>query len=63
MAGVLPEALQTQCVKCNERQKGGAKKMLKHLIDHEPELYNELEKKFDPTGEYRKQYDAVLGKD
>lgn len=30
--------------------------MLRHLIDHEAEWWNELEKKYDPSGDYKKKY-------
>lgn len=57
---VLPEALQSGCGKCNEKQKEGAKRILRHLVKNEAEWYNELEKKYDPTGEYRKKYEAEV---
>lgn len=55
-AGVLPEGIQTNCAKCSDKQRTMARKVLKHLIDNEPEVWKELEEKYDPTGTYRKQY-------
>lgn len=59
---VLPDALNTECAKCNDKQKEGAKKILRHLIKNEAEMYAELEKKYDPTGNYKKKYDEELKK-
>lgn len=62
-AEVLPDALKTECSKCSEKQKNGAKKMLRHLIDHEDEWYSELEKKYDSSGDYKKKYLDEIKKD
>lgn len=58
--GVLPEALQYDCGKCNQKQRDGAKKIIRHLFNNEPESFAALEKKFDPSGIYRKKYEAEL---
>lgn len=57
---VLPDALKTDCVKCSPRQKDGAKIILRHMINKEPEWYEELEKKYDPTGIYKGKYEEEL---
>ncbi|GJQ66507.1 hypothetical protein Trydic_g4498 [Trypoxylus dichotomus] len=53
---VLPDALQTNCSKCSERQQEGSKTILKFLIDNEPEIWQELEAKYDPEGIYARKY-------
>ncbi|GJQ66509.1 hypothetical protein Trydic_g4500 [Trypoxylus dichotomus] len=53
---VLPDAIETECSKCSEKQSDGSRTVLRHLIDHEPEYYSELEKKYDPKGEYKIKY-------
>nr|AVM18966.1 chemosensory protein 17 [Holotrichia parallela] len=53
---VLPEALETNCVKCSEKHRNGARLVLNHLIDHEAKCWKELEEKFDPEGTYVKKY-------
>ncbi|KAK9722565.1 Insect pheromone-binding family, A10/OS-D [Popillia japonica] len=53
---VLPDAIETECSKCSEKQNNGSRKVLRHLIDNEPEYWNELEKKYDPKGEYKNKY-------
>ncbi|GJQ66508.1 hypothetical protein Trydic_g4499 [Trypoxylus dichotomus] len=45
---VLPDVIETGCSKCNEKQKNGSKVILKHLIENEPEIWKQLEKKYDP---------------
>jgi len=54
----LPDALETHCSKCNEKQKAGAEKVIKHLLDNKPDDYSTLEKIYDPTGSYKKKYQA-----
>ncbi|XP_059478967.1 ejaculatory bulb-specific protein 3-like [Neocloeon triangulifer] len=51
----LPDALKSDCSKCSEKQKDGSDKIMKYLIKNKPTLWAELEKKYDPTGEYRKR--------
>lgn len=58
--GVLPDALQTDCVKCNEKQKKGTKRVITYLIKNRPEIWSQLEVVYDPEGIYRKRYEADL---
>lgn len=53
---VLPDALKTGCSKCNNTQKGGARKILHHLIENKKEWYKELEAIYDSEGTYKKKY-------
>ncbi|XP_045479411.1 ejaculatory bulb-specific protein 3-like isoform X2 [Harmonia axyridis] len=57
----LPDALKTECSKCTEKQKENAKKTLNFLFDEKPDLYKELEAKYDPEQIYRKKKEK-LGK-
>lgn len=54
---MLPDALKTKCSKCSPRQEDGTKKVLRHLIKKELDWFNELEKKYDPEGIYKKLYE------
>ncbi|KRT84020.1 hypothetical protein AMK59_2033 [Oryctes borbonicus] len=56
LKSVIPEALATECAKCNDKQKEGSKKVLRFLIDTKRECFDPLEEKYDPKGEYRKRY-------
>lgn len=47
----------TECVKCTEKQKYGAEKVTRHLIDNRPEDWQRLEKIYDPEGTYRIKYE------
>ncbi|KAK9892197.1 hypothetical protein WA026_019002 [Henosepilachna vigintioctopunctata] len=51
----LPDALKTECDKCTEKQKENAKKTLNFLLEEKPDLYKELEAKYDPDQVYRKK--------
>lgn len=61
--GVLIEALESDCAKCSEKQRAGAKKVLGFLIKNKKTWYDELVAKYDPEGKYRKQYQAEAEKD
>lgn len=50
----LPDALKTECSKCTEKQKENARKTLNFLYEEKPDLYKELEAKYDPEQIYRK---------
>ncbi|KAL0278741.1 UNVERIFIED_CONTAM: hypothetical protein PYX00_000472 [Menopon gallinae] len=53
----LPDALSTGCSKCNERQRGTADKVIRHLMEHRKKDWDRLTRKYDPKGEYQKKYD------
>ncbi|KAF4527286.1 hypothetical protein B566_EDAN016074 [Ephemera danica] len=40
---ILPDALETECSKCSEKQKTGSEKVLHHLIKNKPDTFKELE--------------------
>ncbi|CAH1640300.1 unnamed protein product [Spodoptera littoralis] len=53
----IKEALENRCGKCTPAQKDGTRKVLTHLINHEPEMWNQLCEKYDAEGKYRKMYE------
>ncbi|KAH8300585.1 hypothetical protein KR044_010073, partial [Drosophila immigrans] len=55
---ILPDAMMTDCAKCTEKQKYGADKVTRHLIDNRMEDWMRLEKIYDPQGSYRIKYEA-----
>ncbi|KAI5733606.1 hypothetical protein M8J76_013769 [Diaphorina citri] len=57
---VLPDALKTECGGCSDKQKEGAKKIFKFLLDNKQQEWASLEKKYDPTGIYKSKYDKAL---
>ncbi|CAH2000711.1 unnamed protein product [Acanthoscelides obtectus] len=57
---ILPDALATDCSKCNEKQKSGAKKVAEFLIKNKPESWKELVKKYDSDGKYRTSHAEEL---
>lgn len=56
VVGNMPDAIETDCSKCSEKQKIGSEKIMNYLIDNKPDYWTELEEKYDPTGAYRKKY-------
>ncbi|XP_011259996.1 ejaculatory bulb-specific protein 3 [Camponotus floridanus] len=53
----LPDALETECSKCSEKQKTGTDKVIRFLVNKKPETWEQLKKKYDPNGEYTKRYE------
>ncbi|XP_059472305.1 ejaculatory bulb-specific protein 3-like [Neocloeon triangulifer] len=51
----LSDALKSDCSKCSKKQSESIDKIMKYLIENNPTYWNDLEKKYDPTGEYRKK--------
>ncbi|KAG8234028.1 hypothetical protein J437_LFUL013196 [Ladona fulva] len=58
----IPDALQNGCTKCSEKQKEQAERVIRHLIDKKPDLWSQLEAKWDPSGDYKKKYEAEYKK-
>lgn len=52
----MPDAIETDCSKCSEKQKEGSEYMMRYLIDNKPDYWNPLQEKYDPTGTYKKRY-------
>nr|AIX97047.1 chemosensory protein 7 [Monochamus alternatus] len=55
---ILPDALKTDCAKCSERQKKGAKKIIQFLVNNKPDLWEQLMAKYDPDGEFKEKYEG-----
>ncbi|EFN85227.1 Ejaculatory bulb-specific protein 3 [Harpegnathos saltator] len=52
----LPDALASDCSKCSEKQKRGSEKVIRFLVNKKPETWEDLKKKYDPTGQYTIKY-------
>ncbi|XP_076652581.1 chemosensory protein 6 [Halictus rubicundus] len=55
----LPDALSTDCSKCNEKQKNIADKVISHLKNKRPRDWERLTAKYDPSGEYKKRFEST----
>ncbi|EAA12353.2 ejaculatory bulb-specific protein 3-like [Anopheles arabiensis] len=53
---ILPEALQTNCEKCSEKQRSGAIKVINYVIENRKEQWDALQKKYDPENLYVEKY-------
>ncbi|KOB75936.1 Chemosensory protein [Operophtera brumata] len=56
----LPEAVETTCSKCSDKQKGNIRKFIKVIQDKHPKQWDELVKKNDPTGEHRDKFEKFI---
>ncbi|XP_044264422.1 ejaculatory bulb-specific protein 3-like [Tribolium madens] len=52
----MPDAIETDCSKCSEKQKEGSDFIMRYLIDNKPDYWKALEAKYDPDGTYKKRY-------
>ncbi|XP_066259552.1 ejaculatory bulb-specific protein 3-like [Euwallacea similis] len=57
----IPEAIQTNCVKCTETQKNFVRRGAKHLIKNNPKEWMKIARKYDPKGQYANQFNQFLG--
>nr|ALG36161.1 chemosensory protein 8 [Sclerodermus sp. MQW-2015] len=58
---VLPDALETDCMKCTNLHKKMARKVIDYIVKNKNEMWQELVGKYDPKGTYRTKFekDAV----
>nr|AXY87873.1 chemosensory protein 4 [Subpsaltria yangi]AXY87878.1 chemosensory protein 9 [Subpsaltria yangi] len=58
----LPEAIQSGCAKCTDKQREGAHRAIKCLVKTRPESWELLVKKYDKDGTYLKEHEEELEK-
>ncbi|KAJ2948462.1 hypothetical protein O0L34_g7711 [Tuta absoluta] len=56
----IREALENNCAKCDPRQREGARKVIAHMVNHEPAYWNQLMDKFDPQRKFAHKYENDL---
>lgn len=52
---VLPEALETSCAKCSEKQRETSDRAIKYLTENRPEEWKVLKARYDPDNKYSKK--------
>ncbi|XP_049963294.1 ejaculatory bulb-specific protein 3-like isoform X1 [Schistocerca serialis cubense] len=52
----IPDALETECAKCNDKQKEAIRKVIKFLINKKPETWENLKEHYDKDGKYSEKY-------
>lgn len=52
----LPQVLKSGCNNCSEKERRNSRKVIQHLLDKKPQEWSKLEKKYDPTGEFTKEF-------
>ncbi|XP_049831892.1 ejaculatory bulb-specific protein 3-like [Schistocerca gregaria] len=60
LKATIPDALVTDCSKCNEKQKEGANKVIRFLIQKRDDLWKPLQAKYDPEGVYIGKHPELL---
>nr|WGJ79150.1 chemosensory protein 11 [Conopomorpha sinensis] len=56
----LPEAVETTCSKCTDKQKNNIRKVIKAIQQRHPKQWDELVKKNDPSGKYISNFEKFL---
>ncbi|XP_059478966.1 ejaculatory bulb-specific protein 3-like [Neocloeon triangulifer] len=56
---LLPDALETGCTKCTEKQRTGSEKVITYIIKNKPEQWEELLDKFDKERKFRERYQKL----
>ncbi|XP_049788281.1 ejaculatory bulb-specific protein 3-like [Schistocerca cancellata] len=57
LKAAIPGALCNGCSRCRQRQRQDAEKVIKFLMKNKPDLWNQLEAKYNPKGVYRIKYE------
>ncbi|KAJ8717274.1 hypothetical protein PYW08_005673 [Mythimna loreyi] len=52
----IPDAIENDCKKCTDRQRDGSDRVMHYLIDHRPDDWDKLEKKYNSDGSYKMKY-------
>lgn len=52
----MPDAIETNCIKCTDTQKLNANKITHYLIDNHPIEWERLAKIYDKNGIYKRNY-------
>ncbi|XP_045777519.1 allergen Tha p 1-like [Maniola jurtina] len=63
MKKVIPEALETNCVKCTPKQRELVRIIVRAFQKELPELWSEITKKHDPNGQYKESLNEFLNAD
>lgn len=52
----IPDAIESRCKKCTDKQRFGSEKVIRFIIDNRPDDWKQMEAKYDPEGKYKKEY-------
>ncbi|KAF7987498.1 hypothetical protein HCN44_003260 [Aphidius gifuensis] len=50
---LLPDAILSECSKCNPKQKEGSERVITFLVKEKPDIWAKLAAKYDPQNTYR----------
>lgn len=56
----LPEALETRCAKCTDKQKEMGKTLAQEVKKNHPDIWKQLVAKYDPQGKYQQAWKDFL---
>ncbi|XP_026320510.1 ejaculatory bulb-specific protein 3-like [Hyposmocoma kahamanoa] len=56
----IAEGLKTGCAKCTDAQHKGMRKVIKHLMTHDKNVWRQMVEKYDPKRVYSTKYEKEL---
>ncbi|XP_026320746.1 ejaculatory bulb-specific protein 3-like isoform X2 [Hyposmocoma kahamanoa] len=56
----LPEAIETTCAKCSDKQKSNIRKVIRAIQQKHPKYWDDLVTKNDPSGKHRANFDKFI---
>ncbi|XP_059621749.1 ejaculatory bulb-specific protein 3-like [Phlebotomus argentipes] len=56
LKSILPEALESDCAKCTDKQRVSTQIVLNYLIENRPDAWDALENVYDFAGVYKNKY-------
>ncbi|OXJ53890.1 hypothetical protein CDL44_28925 [Escherichia coli] len=56
----IKDGMQTACAKCTDKQKVSARKIVKHIKQHEADYWEQMKAKYDPKDEFKEIYEGFL---
>ncbi|CAK1584646.1 unnamed protein product [Parnassius mnemosyne] len=59
---LMPEAVQTECGKCSEKQKSQVAQVIKAIVEQLPVEWEELSKEYNPNGDHTVKLNQFLDK-
>nr|XP_032519915.1 ejaculatory bulb-specific protein 3-like isoform X1 [Danaus plexippus plexippus] len=60
LSEAIPEALETTCGKCSPKQKQLIRKVIKAIIEKQPQAWEQLVEKYDTEKKYRESFNKFI---
>nr|UYB94431.1 chemosensory protein 7 [Lytta caraganae] len=58
----IPSALENNCKNCNPKQRENIEKAIGFLIKNKPDIWKQLQRKYDPDNKYVERYKNIVSR-